>query len=156
MRQACPDTYPDPQHHMRQNIMRMDSHSSRVTATVTLSNAVLSINEIAFQLWWKPESVEHYLRDCARAIGQLTEAAIRGSFVILKGCIYIFFLCIFLSTICFFLHFSLCFFMLSYCPKFDLFFFIVINLAPVIWSYENQASILRDSMLPYIGRLLDL
>jgi hypothetical protein len=82
MRQACVDTYKDPQHYMRKNIKHIDAHSNRVTAAVALSNAGLSIDEIAFRLRWKPESVEHYLRDCARAIGGLTDAAIRGSLMI--------------------------------------------------------------------------
>jgi hypothetical protein len=82
MRKACVDAYPDPQHYMRRHVHRIDSHSNRVTAAVALSNAGLSTDEIAFRLRWKPESVDHYLRDCAREIGRFTEAAIKGSLLI--------------------------------------------------------------------------
>jgi hypothetical protein len=82
MRQACVDAYPNPDHHLRQHILQIDSHSNRVTAAVALSNAGLTIDEIAFRLRWKPASVDHYLRDCSTAVGRLTEAAIRGSLLI--------------------------------------------------------------------------
>jgi hypothetical protein len=82
MRQAVVDAYPNPSHHLRQHILQIDSHSNRVTAAVALSNAGLSIDEIAFRLRWKPASVDHYLRDCPTAVGRLTEAAIRGSLLI--------------------------------------------------------------------------
>jgi hypothetical protein len=76
MRQACVDTYKDPQHYMRKNIKHMDAHSNTDPAAVALSKAGISIDKIAFLLKWKPETVEHYLRDFAQAIGGLTDAAI--------------------------------------------------------------------------------
>ena len=82
MRQSVVDGYPDPNHYMRKNILRVDAHSNRVTAAVALSNVGMTIDEIAFRLRWKPESVDHYLRDCSRAIGRLSEAVIRGSALI--------------------------------------------------------------------------
>jgi hypothetical protein len=82
MRQACIDAYPDTDHYMRRHVLRIDSHSNRVTAAVALANAGVPVDEIAFRLRWKPESVDHYLRDCAKVIGRMTEAAIRGSLLI--------------------------------------------------------------------------
>jgi DNA-binding NarL/FixJ family response regulator len=82
MRQACVDAFPDLNHHLRQHVSQEDSYSNRVTAAVALANAGCTINEIAYQLRCKPESVEHYLRCCYKQIGALTEAAIRGSLLI--------------------------------------------------------------------------
>jgi hypothetical protein len=82
MRQAVLDAYPDPSHYLRQNISRIDAHSNRVTAAVALANAGMTTDEIAFRLRWKPESVDHYLRDCSRAIGRLSDAVLKGSAMI--------------------------------------------------------------------------
>ena len=79
MRSVCLETYPDPNHYYHIHYMSIDAHSARVTAAVALSNAGVPKAEIAFRLRWKPESVDHYLRDCQRTIGSLTEAAILGS-----------------------------------------------------------------------------
>lgn len=79
MRSVCLETYPDPNHYYHIHHMSIDAHSARVTAAVALSNAGVPKAEIAFRLRWKPESVDHYLRDCQRTIGSLTEAAILGS-----------------------------------------------------------------------------
>ena len=79
MRSVCLETYPDPKHYYHIHHMSIDAHSARVTAAVALSNAGVSKAEIAFRLRWKPESVDHYLRDCQRTIGSLTQAAILGS-----------------------------------------------------------------------------
>lgn len=48
MRQAVVEAYPDPNHYLRLNIKRIDAHSNRVTAAVALSNAGMSIDDIAF------------------------------------------------------------------------------------------------------------
>ena len=79
MRQACIDAYPDPTHYYRLRVHCIDAHSGRVTAAVALSNAGVPKEEIAFRLRWQPASVDHYLRDCSKAIGRLTQAAIQGS-----------------------------------------------------------------------------
>jgi hypothetical protein len=57
------------------------SHSNRITAAVALYNAKVSIPVIAFRLRWCVDSVTFYLRDCFKAIGPLTEAAIHGAYL---------------------------------------------------------------------------
>jgi hypothetical protein len=79
MRTMCIAAYPDPKHFLRLNIKRFASHSNRVTAAVALSQSNMSINDIAHRLRWKPESVEHYLRESARDIGAFTANAIIGA-----------------------------------------------------------------------------
>lgn len=79
MRKICMDTYPDPSHFLRINISRFASHSNRVTAAVALSQAGLTIDDIAHRLRWKPESVAFYLRESASDIGQYTADTIKGA-----------------------------------------------------------------------------
>jgi hypothetical protein len=82
MREACILAYPDITHYMRIHIHCIVAHSNRVTAAVALANAGLSIDAIAFRLRWSPASVQHYLRDCSKAIGRQTAAAISGATLI--------------------------------------------------------------------------
>jgi hypothetical protein len=79
MREVCLEAYPDKRHYYHINYMSIDAHSARVTAAVALSQAGVSKEDIAFRLRWKPESVDHYLRDCNRTIGTLTQAAVLGA-----------------------------------------------------------------------------
>jgi hypothetical protein len=79
MRWACIEAHPDPDHFMRRNIHLLHSHSNRITAAVALHNADVPMEIIAARLRWSVESVKFYLRDCFRAIGQLTERAINGA-----------------------------------------------------------------------------
>ena len=81
MRRACRLAYPDPNHYLRIHIHLLMSHSNRITAAVAMYNAGVSIPVIAFRLRWSPESVSFYLRDCFRAIGSLTQAAIEGAYI---------------------------------------------------------------------------
>ena len=79
MRSVCLEAYPDKNHYYNINYMAIDAHSARVTAAVALSQAGIDKADIAFRLRWKPESVDHYLRDCNRTIGDLTKAAVLGA-----------------------------------------------------------------------------
>jgi len=82
MRQVCLEAYPDKRHYYHIHYMSIDAHSARVTAAVALSQAGVKKEDIAFRLRWKPESVDHYLRDCNRTIGTLTQAAVLGAMCI--------------------------------------------------------------------------
>jgi hypothetical protein len=82
MRAAVDMAYPDPEHYMRLHRHQVDCHSNRVTAAVALKLGGLSEEEIAFRLRWSVESVKHYLRDCNKNIGSLTERVIAGSFLL--------------------------------------------------------------------------
>jgi hypothetical protein len=79
MRAACLGAYPDASHYLRIHIKRLVSHSNRVTAAVALRAAGLSIDDIAYRLRWKAESVETYLRECYQSIGDVTQKAIAGA-----------------------------------------------------------------------------
>ena len=79
MRAVCTATYTNPNHYMRLHISGVTSHSNWVTAAVALWRAGTSTHDIAHRLRWKPESVEHYIRECSQDIGRLTEAAIAGA-----------------------------------------------------------------------------
>ena len=79
MQRACVLAYPDQNHYLRINIDLLMSHSNRITAAVALFNSGVSIPVIAHRLRWSVESVTFYLRDCFKAIGPLTEAAIMGA-----------------------------------------------------------------------------
>jgi hypothetical protein len=81
MRHACRQAYPDPNHYLRLNIKLLMSHSNRITAAVALYNAKVPIPVIAFRFRWCIDSVTFYLRDCFKAIGPLTEAAIHGAYL---------------------------------------------------------------------------
>ena len=78
MRQVCIQTYPDPNHYMRINISGIVSHSNRVTAAVVLRAMGWEIPAIAARLRWKPESVDHYLRECTFMVDAFTKAAFEG------------------------------------------------------------------------------
>ena len=82
MRAACVNAHPDPDHYLRLRLHCICTHSNRVTAAVALSNAGCLEDEIAFRLRWTPPSVRFYLRQCSKAIGRMTEAAITGSLLI--------------------------------------------------------------------------
>jgi hypothetical protein len=82
MREACTRAYPDPKHEMRIKIKSIDAHSNRVTAAVALFNAGCSIPEIAHKLRWKVDSVEHYLRECSKYIGDQTQRVLVGAYLI--------------------------------------------------------------------------
>jgi hypothetical protein len=79
MREACLDTYTDPNHYLHKNVQRIVSHSNRVTAAVALRRQGADIPTIAFRLRWKPESVDHYLRECTQDIDDMSSATIAGA-----------------------------------------------------------------------------
>jgi hypothetical protein len=79
MREACLDTYSDPSHFLHRNVQRIVSHSNRVTAAVALRRQGADIPTIAFRLRWKPESVDHYLRECTQDIDDMSSATIAGA-----------------------------------------------------------------------------
>lgn len=79
MRHMVVLTYPDANHFLRKNIKCIVAHSNRVTAAVALRRAGWDIPAIAHRLRWRPESVDHYLRECHTDIDALTAAAIHGS-----------------------------------------------------------------------------
>jgi len=81
MQRCCIDAYPDPQHHMRQHIEQLHSHSLRITAAVALQSAGVSVQDISFRLRWHSDAVLGYLRDCNRLIGQGTIAAVNGAYL---------------------------------------------------------------------------
>jgi hypothetical protein len=64
---------------MHINVHRIVSHSNRVTAAVALRRHGCDIPTIAFRLRWKPESVDHYLRECTQDIDVLSSATIAGA-----------------------------------------------------------------------------
>lgn len=79
MQTACLHAYPDPNHFMRANIKQVVTHSNRVTAAVCLQKGGATIQQIAFKLRWKPDSVEPYLRDCFDLVGGSLEQTIAGT-----------------------------------------------------------------------------
>lgn len=79
MRKICVATYPDPNHFLRINITRFASHSNRVTAAVALSQAGMSLDDIAQRLRWQRESVAFYLRETSQDIGSYTAKTIAGA-----------------------------------------------------------------------------
>jgi hypothetical protein len=74
--------HPDPDSYEHQNVHRIVAHSNRVTAAVALSNAGVSIDDIAFRLRWKPASVEHYLRETHNKVDHITRSALVGALCI--------------------------------------------------------------------------
>ena len=82
MRQAVLSAYPDPTHYYCINIKSVVAHSNRVTAAVALFSLKLSIEDIAFRLRWKPESVQHYIRECSQFVDDLTAATISGAAIL--------------------------------------------------------------------------
>jgi len=82
MRAAARAAYPDPNHYYQLNINAVVAHSNRVTAAVALYATKMSIEEIAFRLRWKPDSVQHYIRECAQMVDDLTAATIQGAIIL--------------------------------------------------------------------------
>jgi hypothetical protein len=79
VREVCIATYPDESHFLRVHIKSLVAHSNRVTAAVALRRAGWDNNAIAHRLRWRPESVDHYLRELHSDIDALTAAAIHGA-----------------------------------------------------------------------------
>jgi hypothetical protein len=79
LRATCLRTYPDPDHYMHKHIKCIMAHSVRVTACVALHAAGESEFVIAFRLRWTPQSVMHYIRDCAQQVGDLCQAVLSGA-----------------------------------------------------------------------------
>jgi hypothetical protein len=79
MRQACIDTYPNPDHFLRIHIDRISSHSNRIYAAVSLSQAGETIDTIAQRLRWSAPSVSFYLRESATDVGSYTASTIQGA-----------------------------------------------------------------------------
>jgi len=71
--------YPDPNHYYRLNRAAIVAHSNRVTAAVALYANGRPIPKIAFRLRWKPELVEHYIRECSQMVDDLTSATVHGA-----------------------------------------------------------------------------
>ena len=71
--------HPDPNHYYRLNRAAIVAHSNRVTAAVALYANGRPIPEIAFRLRWKPESVEHYIRECSQMVDDLTSTTVHGA-----------------------------------------------------------------------------
>jgi len=82
MRKAVQAAYPDPNHCYRINIKAVVTHSNQVAATVALFSMKLSIEDIAYRLRWKPESVQHYIRECSQFVDDLTAATISGAAIL--------------------------------------------------------------------------
>jgi len=68
MRMSVDFAYPDLNHYFRLNRAAFVAHSNCVTAAVALYANGRPIPEIAFRLRWKPESVEHYIRECSQMV----------------------------------------------------------------------------------------
>jgi hypothetical protein len=79
MRQACTDTYPNPDHFLRIHVDRISSHSNRIYAAVSLSQAGETIDTIAQRLRWSAPSVSFYLRESATDVGSYTASTIHGA-----------------------------------------------------------------------------
>jgi hypothetical protein len=79
MRKACVDTYPDPNHFLRLPINRISSHSNRIYAAVSLSQAGETIDTIAQRLRSSTPSVSFYLRESATDVGAYTASTIHGA-----------------------------------------------------------------------------
>jgi len=80
--QAVVTAYPDPTRHYRVNIKAIVAHSNRVAAAVALCLVKLTIEEIAFRPRWKPDSDQHYIRECSQLVDNLTLATISGAAII--------------------------------------------------------------------------
>ena len=78
LRQACLEAYPNPHNYHRRHAHLLVAHSTRVTAAVALWNVQVPLPQIAFRLRWQEDSIKHYLRDCSKAIGPHSQAAIAG------------------------------------------------------------------------------
>jgi len=82
MRDSVDLAYPDPTHYYRIHRTAVVAHSNRVTAAVALYATGRPIPDIAFRLRWKPESVEHCIRECSQLVDDLTIATVNGAFCI--------------------------------------------------------------------------
>jgi hypothetical protein len=81
LKEACTRAHPDPNHYMRLHIDQLMSHCIRVTAAVLLSNAGVSIDDIAFRLRWNSDAVKLYIRDNDRLVDELTARVVAGAFL---------------------------------------------------------------------------
>ena len=68
MQDACCLAYPDPNHYMRKHIHCITSHLNQIVAAITLKNAGVPNEEIAFWLRWSVEALKFFLCDCVKAI----------------------------------------------------------------------------------------
>jgi len=82
MRKSVDLAYPDPTHYYRIHRAAVVAHSNRVTAAVALYANGRPIPDIAFCLRWKPESVEHHIRECSQLVDDLTIATVQGAYCI--------------------------------------------------------------------------
>ena len=82
LRVPCKLAHPCPNDYPHRHVHLLVAHSTRITAAVALANAGASPDVIAHRLRWHRDSVEHYLRDCSRAVGLLTQQAIAGVLLI--------------------------------------------------------------------------
>jgi hypothetical protein len=79
MRQACLLPYLDNDHFLNKNVDRIVAHSAGVTAAVALFSMKYSIDEIAYRLRWRPQSVQHYLCECTNLADERTQSAMAGA-----------------------------------------------------------------------------
>jgi len=82
IRKSVDLAYPDPTHYYRIHRAAVVAHSNPVTAAVALYANGRPIPDIAFRLRWKPESVEHYIRECSQLVDDLTIATVQGAYCI--------------------------------------------------------------------------
>ncbi|KAL3942868.1 MAG: hypothetical protein SGARI_000121 [Bacillariaceae sp.] len=80
LQEACIDAYPDSNHSLRCRLSSLTCHSLRVTAAVCLSQAQYTLEQIAFKLRWKLESVPTYLRDVFQSLGRVLAPFIRNAY----------------------------------------------------------------------------
>jgi len=77
--QAVISAYPDPNHYLCLNVLRVVTHSHRVTAALCLKLAGESNEAIAWKLRWHVGSVPTYLRDCFMNIGEQVTKTLTGA-----------------------------------------------------------------------------
>jgi len=82
MRKSVDLAYPNPTHCYRIHWAAVLTHTNRVTAAIALYANGRPIPDIAFRLRWKPESVEHYIRECSQLVDDLTIATVQGAYCI--------------------------------------------------------------------------
>jgi len=79
MRMSVDIAHPDPNHHYRLNRAAIVAHSNRATAAMALHANGRPIPKIAFWLCWKPELVEHHIRECSQMVDDLMSATVHGA-----------------------------------------------------------------------------
>jgi len=82
MRKLVDLAHPDPTHCYRIHRAAVVTHSNHVTAAVALCANGRPIPDIAFRLRWKPEAVEHHIRECSQLVDNLTIATVQGAYCI--------------------------------------------------------------------------